>query len=173
MSNHERKVMRPAVIKALRRLDAMSVENGAHPGTPDVNHLYGWMELKYLKAWPVRPTTPVRVDHFVPGQRGWIGRRVRATRKAGGSECVHVLLKVGREWLLFDGEWAALFLGEKTKGELIEAALGHWTVFDKKDFAACLTTICLSKSLSPLGNGNESSGRETSAPKQKGRATSK
>lgn len=151
MSDHERKVMRPAVVKALRSLDAMSVENGAHPGTPDVNHLYGWMELKYLKSWPVRPGTPVRVDHFVPGQRAWIGRRARA----GG--CVHVLLKVGAEWLLFDGEWAALFLGKMTKGELIEASLGHWTVFNKKEFAACLTSLCTSKSPCWPENGNGSS----------------
>lgn len=104
--------IKPTVIKILRELDAVSVENAARSGTPDINFVEGWIELKWKSSWPVRPQTPLRVETFTPQQRAWITRRWRA----GGN--IWVLLRVGHEWLLFPGLWAALHLGEKTQSEL-------------------------------------------------------
>lgn len=132
MSDHERTRMRRVVIDALRSLDAISVENGARMGTPDVNCVLGWLELKYVKGWPVRPETPLAVNHFTPQQRVWIRRRTRM----GGFVCV--VLKVGREWLILDGGWAALHLGKVDKSTLLGVAVGYWSTFNKLEFKQCL-----------------------------------
>jgi|WetSurMetagenome_2_1015567.scaffolds.fasta_scaffold08816_4 hypothetical protein len=132
MAEHERTQMRRVVVDALRALDAISVENGARLGTPDVNCTLGWIELKYVESWPARPATPLAVDHFSPQQRAWIARRARL----GGFVCV--VLKVGREWLILDGAWAALCLGKVDKSRLVGAAVGYWGTFNKREFKECL-----------------------------------
>lgn len=114
--------MRQTTVRELRKrgLDPVSIENAVSAGTPDLNFVGGWVELKCLKAWPKRPTTPLRCEHFTQQQRRWLCRRARA----GGA--VFVLLKVGREWYLFDGETASDHLGRSTREELFEIALGAW-----------------------------------------------
>lgn len=112
--------MRRRVVEALRPLDAIAVENPAHPGTPDVNYVGGWIELKSADRWPARRETPLRLDHFTNVQRIWIRRRARH----GG--LVHVLLRVGQEWLLFSAEVAAANLGEATRDALYECAARTW-----------------------------------------------
>jgi len=114
--------MRQTVVRELRkrRLDPVSIENGVGAGVPDLNYILGWIELKQVKAWPKRPSTPLRLDHFTSGQRRWISRRHRA----GG--LVFVLLKVGKEWLLFDGETAAEHLGRTNRSELYGLAKKAW-----------------------------------------------
>lgn len=124
--------MRRVVVDALRPFDAVSVENGARLGTPDVNCTLGWLELKYVAAWPVREATALAVDHFTPQQKAWIERRARL----GGFVCV--VLKVGKEWFILDGAWAARHLGKVDRQKLVEAAEGHWTVFNKAEFRECL-----------------------------------
>ena len=90
--------MRSKVVEMLKEWDAVAVENPqACPGTPDVNFVHGWVELKKLPSWPKRATTPVRLPHFTPQQRVWHQRRW----KAGGA--VWMLLQVERDWLLFEG----------------------------------------------------------------------
>ena len=106
------KSMRSRVVRSLKALDAIAVENPALPGTPDVNYVEGWIELKQLTAWPQKADTVVRCDIFTPQQRVWHIRR----RLAGGTSWL--LLQVGREWLLFDGAVAALNLGLCTRIEL-------------------------------------------------------
>lgn len=112
--------MRRRVVEGLRDLDAVAVENSAYPGTPDVNYVEGWIELKWLRAWPRQAETPVRVDHFRPEQKVWMRRRWRR----GGA--VFLLLQVRREWLLFDGPTAAKVVGTAARSELTRAALRHW-----------------------------------------------
>ena len=113
----ETKTMRPNVIKWLKAWDAYPIENSVWPGTPDVNYIHGWIELKKLPDWPVRPNTPVQVEHFTPQQRIWLKRRC----KKGGD--AWLLLQVKRDWLLFDGTTAALYLGKgTTRRELMSVA---------------------------------------------------
>lgn len=114
------KDQRRRVVDALAALDAVSVENPAYPGTPDVNFIEGWVELKWLRSWPVREETPVKLDHFRPEQRAWLRRRHRL----GGN--VWLLLQCRREWLLFDGTTAATHVGHVTRQDLIHLAHRYW-----------------------------------------------
>ena len=113
--------MRGKVVRALRKLNAISVENPALPGTPDVNYIEGWIELKWLRQWPVGEQTPVRFEHFTPQQRVWQLRR----RRAGGRSWA--LVQCRRDWLLFSGEVAALNLGFMTKAEMFVHADKTWS----------------------------------------------
>lgn len=87
--------MRSRVVKALRPLHGVAVENPAYPGTPDVNFIEGWLELKWLRSWPKGATTIVRLEHYTAQQRLWI--RKRAIN--GGN--VGLLLQCKKEWMLF------------------------------------------------------------------------
>ncbi len=118
MSEHD---MRGKIIEVLRPLDAVSVENRCGPGTPDVNYIGGWMELKWLREWPKRAETPVKLDHDLePQQRAWLRRR----RNRGGA--AWVMLQCRREWLLWYGEVAAEIIGTATREELIARCHRYW-----------------------------------------------
>jgi hypothetical protein len=132
---------RQKVIKLLKPLDAMSVENVCCPGCPDVNyggacppliqsklfdemnlitsHLEGWIELKWEKEWPAKGG-PLRVPHYTQQQKVWARRR----RYRGGA--CWLLLQVGADWILLDGLVAALSLGEVNREQLIDRAHAYW-----------------------------------------------
>lgn len=113
--------MRQRVIQALKPFDAVSVENPARPGTPDVNIIPGWIELKKLVRWPkVKPERNILIKHFTPQQRVWLRRRCRM----GGS--AWLLLQIANEWFLFWGETAAKHVGHCTREQLKEHALCYW-----------------------------------------------
>lgn len=113
--------LRSRVIKALSHLHAIPVENGVCPGTPDVAITKGWIELKQIAAWPIKPDTIVRCDHFTRTQRDWLS----AHEAAGG--LAWVLLQVGRsDFLLFTGRGAAAKLGKVCKAELYDASIASW-----------------------------------------------
>lgn len=114
------KAFRQAVMKAIKELDPCPVENAARPGTPDLNCISGWIELKRIYKWPVLKG-PVRVQHFTVQQRLWLGRRAKA-----GGKC-WLLLQVKQDRLLLDGAWAAQHLGMKTEKELKSAAIKSWS----------------------------------------------
>jgi hypothetical protein len=82
-------------------LDAGSVENASGPGTPDIQYVGGWLELKWLAAWPKKADTPVVIEHFTPQQRVWAIRRAQVDPQG-----IWLLLEVEktREWLLFRGQ---------------------------------------------------------------------
>ena len=98
--------LRPVLIAA--KLDPVRVENPIHPGTPDVNLVGRWIELKCISAWPVRNTTVVRIPHYTPQQRVWLYRRWRA---APGSTLLLLEVRSTRQWLVFDGDVAAKVVG--------------------------------------------------------------
>ena len=112
--------MRKDVLKALRRINGIAVENPALPGTPDVNYVEGWIELKWIRTWPKGGDTVVRLDHYTRQQRVWAFRR----RRAGGQ--AWLLLRCRTEWILLDGAVAALIINKATKAELIERAAAYW-----------------------------------------------
>lgn len=111
--------MRKRVVQALRSLDALAVENAVRAGTPDVNYIEGWLELKRLTSWPRKEAAVVRIPIFTPQQRVWLRRR----QEKGGN--VHFLILVANDWLLFDGSYAADHLGRITKQEMFDHCLMH------------------------------------------------
>jgi len=106
------KRLRPFLIAA--KLDPVRVENPIHPGTPDVNTIGCWIELKCVEGWPVRESTPLRISHFVPAQRVWLYRR---WKHAPGTTFLLLEVRAERQWLLFDGDVAAKIVGRVTATE--------------------------------------------------------
>ncbi len=112
---------RKKVVQYLRQLDAHPVENITGVGTPDVECVAGWIELKYMREWPKRADTVVRFPKYTPQQRSWHKRR----RSRGGN--VWLLLKVGRmEWLIFDAAVAANLFDTLTRKQMEDIALMNW-----------------------------------------------
>lgn len=125
---------RGRVIRALKILDALPVENPIRPGTPDVNYVGGWIELKWLRRWPVKPETVVQLEHFHLGQKRWLRNRCRA----GGD--AWLLLQCQREWLLFTGLVAHDHVGNLTRAELYCRAYKYWMRGLKdEELVTCLT----------------------------------
>lgn len=130
------KAMRQGVVRLLTRagLDAVAVENPACPGTPDVSFVGGWVELKILTHWP-RTTGPIRLPKFRQGQRIWLRRRWAA---GGGA---WLLLRVRRDWLLFDGDFAGRLVGLVSREELYRSAKATWSskAGMEKELPGCLS----------------------------------
>lgn len=116
---------------------AVRIENGISQGVPDVSFssrgVHGWIELKYLKAWPKRPDTIVKIPHYTPAQKLFL-------RQHGsyGRNCF-LFLRVGDDFLLFD-DAAAQEVGAWTKFDLISSSLAHWE--KEVDPAELLLLIC-------------------------------
>lgn len=124
--------VRRTVVQNLKQLDAVSVENSVGSGTPDVNYIGGWLEIKNLHGFPTDPTKVVPV-HLRPSQRAWLTKR----RQMGGK--AFVLIKVGKEWLLYDGMSAARSLGLVWNEEACRS--GALLVYKKMDWAALARMI--------------------------------
>lgn len=125
--------MRRDVVRLLSRLDAFAVENRAWPGTPDVNYQEGWIELKQAGRWPPKGGD-LKLEHFTKQQRYFLRERW------GNGGNVFLLLKVGRDWLLFDGDVAARDVGRATKEQLFGVARAYWVGKPRaKELIACLS----------------------------------
>ena len=112
--------MRSKVLQRLRRLHGIAVENPALPGTADVNYVEGWIELKWLRKWPVLPGSVVRFEHYTPQQRIWHIKR----RLAGGQSWLMIQCRL--EWLLIDGGVAAKHLNNASRAKLYKLASHVW-----------------------------------------------
>lgn len=126
------------VMKALKPLDGVRVENPCHPGTPDVNYIGGWIELKQQDSWPKKPETPLKLGHdLTTEQRIWLTRR---SEKGG---IALVLLQVARDYLLLSGADAAILIGSATQAQLKRLALHHWTSAAdmKRELVQCLRLL--------------------------------
>lgn len=146
--------MRGRTVKGLKKfgLDPVAVENPAYPGTPDVNYIEGWIELKWARRWPVRPETVFKIDHFTPQQRNWLWRR---WTKGGNA---WLLLQVEKEYLLFTGRDAKDYVGKLTRAGLYKAARARWTGgMNWKELAICLGLDWDNWNGLPLVNGYSSS----------------
>jgi len=132
MSEH---TMAHTVRRAVRSLDPVRVENPCHPGTPDINYVEGWLELKWLRRWPENANeSPVLLPHYTQKQRVWHMRRWAQ----GGN--VFLLWQIGHEWMLFSGDRAALYVGRVTRIVLEKEALKHWrNGLIAKELTACLS----------------------------------
>lgn len=112
------KDMKRRVLAALKPLDGQSIQCAGRPGIPDINCSEGWIELKWMKRWPKNAAkSPVLLEHFTAEQRIWLARRCARGGKAW------LLLCVEKEWLLFDGRWAAEHVGKVAQEVLREASV--------------------------------------------------
>ena len=112
--------MRRNVIKALHELHAVPIESRVRAGVPDVAYINGWIELKWLRDWPKRVDTIVRIHHYTQQQRIWLRRHW----ELGGNSWL--LLQVKREWLLFDGPTAYMHVGNLDRLDLTNHAMRYW-----------------------------------------------
>lgn len=114
--------MRSNLVRALRPLDAVPVENRLRAGHPDVNCVGADIECKWKKFWPKNAdTNPVRFDHPLSKEQGlWLRRRWNR----GGLTLVAA--QVAREWFFFSGETAKDIFGKLTRPEMREEALLHF-----------------------------------------------
>lgn len=96
------------------------IENIAASGTPDLSWAWGdhegFIELKHRHSPPVGVDTPVVIESVTAHQRLWWRQRW----EAGGN--ISVLVRIGNEFLLFPGFWAAFNLGTSTMHSLREHA---------------------------------------------------
>ncbi len=111
-------LMRQKVVRALKPLHALSVENPCQPGTPDVNYVGGWIELKQVKGW-ARGHLPA-IPHYTKQQRIWLRRRW----EAGGVALF--VLQIGKEWLVFPGDIASALESGQMEKFVRKAALRSW-----------------------------------------------
>ncbi|MCK5639572.1 MAG: hypothetical protein KAJ19_02200 [Gammaproteobacteria bacterium] len=112
--------MRSKVVRMLKPLDGLAVENPVYPGTPDVNYIGGWIELKWMRRWKKNAwNNPVLIPHYTQQQRSWLRRRYNRGGRA------FLLLQVGREWLLFVTPNAQM-VGKVTRQELYDLAHYRW-----------------------------------------------
>jgi hypothetical protein len=126
------KDLQKRVIHAIRKLDPVPVDNPRKPGTPDVNYIEGWVELKYKDEWPKRAATLVKFPKFYPQQRVWLVKRSLA-----GGKCF-ILLQVDNMYLLYEGGYAAQHFDKMTKDEMIKNAVKVWDYFPEMELPECL-----------------------------------
>ena len=117
------------VVKALKTVgaDPVAVENGrCHPGTPDINWLHGWIELKVIHQWPKRADTIVKCPTWTLEQAIWHRRRW----KAGGS--TYMLCRIEEQHQLFTGADAADYFGLVNREKLEALAVMNTKGLDPK-----------------------------------------
>ena len=115
--------MRKNLVKRLKRVDAVAIESPLTGiGIPDVSYIGGWLECKWLRAWPKRAMThPVKFGHpLSKAQKVWLARHCR---RGGVAMCV---IQVGREWFFYDGIKIGDLWGNMTKPQMIEESLLHF-----------------------------------------------
>lgn len=110
--------LRNYVRKGLRDQGVLTThhEDMLNNGVPDLSYsgggVHGWIELKWLEAWPKRAATPVRLPHYTKEQKHFL-----LSRGWAGGRC-WLLLRVGAEHLLFNHE-AAQVVGERCSAETL------------------------------------------------------
>ncbi|MCK5603178.1 hypothetical protein KAR91_14950 [Candidatus Pacearchaeota archaeon] len=122
--------MRRALLKKFRLANPMShvvaVENDVLPGYPDVEGVvnrFGFViELKLIQSWPVRPRTPVRINHFTKEQKLFLRSRWRA----GGAAFLLLRVVDTKEWLLFSGPNVREIGDSLTNTDLLSLAEKVW-----------------------------------------------
>jgi hypothetical protein len=113
--------LRGKVLKLLKPLHGVSVENNVGQGTPDVNFAEGWIELKYLHDWPKIPQSKVPFK-YRPAQGAWMARRA-----SQGGNCWW-LLQVRSVYLLINAKnmRGSAPIGELNRSELMRKATKCW-----------------------------------------------
>lgn len=106
------------------RWDIQSHEDRYSLGIPDLSYgakgVNGWIELKQVKDWPMKPDTPVDLNHFTPLQVNWLRRRGKK-----GSRC-YVLIKISNEYFVFSFLSAMSLRAGMTRKEFYEDCILSW-----------------------------------------------
>ncbi len=111
------KRMRSIIVKMLEPLGAFSVENVAHPGTPDISTVRGWIELKVCS----RPMGGGRVAMGIrPAQRVWFQRWGRSRGRAW-----LITLLDDDTWFIHEGE-SVKYLGYVSEKDMRDIAVKVW-----------------------------------------------
>ena len=132
---------RKTLVKKLRPLDAQPIEVKGRAGVPDVEHIYGWIEMKFKPKWPVRnpSTTVIKWPHKleVPQQR-WLERRAQMR---GGAAVL--CGKVDRDWFFWNCATFDLNLFDhQTKSEMIASADKYYHIrLNHKDLIPWLISL--------------------------------
>lgn len=112
-------------------------EDALNVGVPDLSYsgggAHGWIELKWLPAWPKRAATIARIAHYTKEQKHFLLSRGRA-----GGRC-WLLLRVGKEHLLFDHESAQHIGAEPMPGVLSRSQLYYEGRIDFEQLTRILT----------------------------------
>ena len=105
-----------------KRWDASRHEDKIGIGVPDVSFgcedINGWIELKYIMEWPVRPTTSVNIP-LSPLQKHWL-----TLRGLHGGNC-WLFVRIRDDFLLFSYHRLGLING-KTKAKLLRICDKSW-----------------------------------------------
>ena len=79
--------------------NAVRIESSTMSGIPDIIYsmegVRGFIELKYIKHWPKRVNTIIRLKHFTPLQRLFL-----SSHEESAGHCF-IFLKIERDYLLF------------------------------------------------------------------------
>ncbi len=95
----------------------------------------GWLELKYLPAWPKRNSTPITIAVSVEQLA-----HLRAARAAGSWAAV--LLGVADEWFLLDpNRLTAMWCGTRTELMGLAENTGYIKRADQMHLASALTCV--------------------------------
>lgn len=98
-------------------------EDTTGKGVPDVSGCIDgdsfWAELKYLKFFPKRESTIVRIEHYTQPQKDWLYNR----GEAGGN--AWLLVKIDNEVFIF-GHHTAQIVGAVTRERLLDVCKCHW-----------------------------------------------
>jgi hypothetical protein len=125
--------LRTKVVKGLSTLKAFPVENSAHIGTPDIYFSEGWIEIKVVKEFPKKETTPIRIDHFTATQREFLERHYRLKKNS------FLFVQVEENFFLFDGFTASKEIGTLTKQGFYLKSMRVWN--KKINFAELIKII--------------------------------
>lgn len=130
---------RARLVRELKCLSAMPVENRVRPGTPDINYVGGWIECKYMKVWPKgADKNPVRFPHpLLQTQKVWIRKRRMATPES----TIFVCALVATEWFFWDGLFAVDHFEKMTRPEMKENALFYMKGFNRERLVDWLISI--------------------------------
>jgi hypothetical protein len=123
--------MRSRLVLRCKDLDMKPIENKVAKGTPDVNYIDGWLELKWLRGWPPKGG-PVAISHYTNHQRLWLKRRWARGGRA------FLVLQVKTDWFVFCG-CDALPVGTLDRDQLEEIAIECYTNFKIDNFKELIT----------------------------------
>lgn len=131
---------RSTLVKKLRPLDAQPMEVKGREGVPDVEHIYGWIEIKYKPRWPTRmkADTVIKFPHkLMPSQKLWLRRRARR----GGAAVL--CAKVDRDWFFWSASTFDLDLFDNmTRSQMIASADRYYSkTLREKDLIPWLKSI--------------------------------